>query len=142
MATAKLRFFRRHILSLLIFGLGLGVALFWWRSTKNWSSWHAETPVGIFRVQTEASLIGVGAQFMRHEHRWSAWHNSDPVWGERMRFPLRWPEAKSGNGVYFLLLPFWQLVLLFLIAGLSLLAWELLKLRQQRQLLSAESVAG
>lgn len=61
----------------------------------------------------------MAAQFMTHEHRWAAYSNSDAITGDHMQWIVQVPKIQLGSG-FFLILPYWQVMLLLLsFAGLS-----------------------
>lgn len=93
------------------------ISLFgWWHSTREWMAWVAETPYGIFKVQSESSIFGFVAQLMRHEHRWASFSNSDSITGDRMKWIAQLPKFQFDEG-FFLILPYWQLLLVLLLCA-------------------------
>ncbi len=125
---------RRYLFTLLFLLLPIICLVGWWNSSKVWRSWVAETPFGIFKIQSESSIFGIGAQFMQHDHPWSAYGNTDEITGDQMKFIAGFPDFQVGNGLYFVVLPYWQLLcLLLLIAVISYFLERTLILRRQAE---------
>lgn len=101
----------------------------WWHSTQVWKAWIAETPYGIFKIQSESSIFGIGAQFFKHEHRWTAFSNGDPITGDHMKWITQMPRLEFGNGLYLIILPYWQIMIVFLISGALCLSFERKRIR-------------
>lgn len=127
-------FLKRHLFSLIFAVLALLALCGWWQSTRSWTSWDLETPVGIFRVQSTSSLFLAGARIMNHEHRWAAFSNSDDITGEKMEFHALWPQIKleSPVGSVFMI-PYWELVLLLIMCGAGCLFLERRRAWRHRQ---------
>ena len=115
---------KRHLFSLLLL-LALAITLFgWWRSSREWAAWTAETPVGVFQVASEASLFVITSKIMMHEHRWAVWSDADPVWGDKMQFLRQWPILEYSQNALSLAIPYWQLALFCLVAGMVVFRFE------------------
>ena len=54
---------------------------------------------------------------MKHDHPWAAYNNSDAVSGDMMKWVPQLPSISAANGLYFLILPYWELMLFFLGCG-------------------------
>jgi len=109
---------RRYLFTFLFVSLLIGCLIGWWDSSRVWRSWVAETPYGIFKIQSESSVFGIGSQFMQHDHPWSIYGNADEITGDRIKFVSGFPDLQVGNGLYFVVLPYWELFsILSLIVG-------------------------
>lgn len=130
-----MKFVLRHLLSILLVVL-LPVAVFgWWHSSRVWSAVDVETPVGIMQLKSESSQCGFVIKLMRHDHRWAIFSTPDTITGESMEFVARFPRLQIGRGNdigLFLILPYWQLVLLLAVLA-GVVFWGECKWYQWRQ---------
>jgi hypothetical protein len=110
---------RRYLFTFLLLLLAFLSVLGWWHSSREWSAWVAETPYGVFKIQSESSIFGIGGQFMKHEHRWAAYSNADSISGDHMRWIVKPPDFRLGNGMCLVILPYWEVLMALLFCAVS-----------------------
>ena len=69
---------------------------------------------------------------MKHDHPWAAYSNSDPVTGDSMKLVAQLPSFSAGGGLYFMILPYWELMLILLGFGLIFFVWERRKIARHK----------
>lgn len=120
----KMRYFRRHLFSILVASLIPVVIFGWWYSTRVWSAINIESPVGIAKLRSESSLCGGVVVFTKHDHRWAMVSSPDTVTGDRMKFVMSMPKFELGSNGGMVLLPYWQLIVFLMVIAAGLFYLE------------------